>query len=556
MICPKCHTLSTDDDIFCRECGTKVVNSQQMQTEYLPQSLNNFTAPESFKNVTVSADELVLGQVIDARYQIDSKIGTGGMGSVYRATRLQIGDEVAIKILHPQQIDGSQAVERFRREAQASARLKHPNAVTIHDFGVSAEGLQYLVMELVEGSSLRQIIKEQGPLNPSVATEIITQVCAALDEAHRQNIIHRDIKPDNIIINLVANVLRVKVLDFGIARLRDQTASNLTQTGSVMGTPHYMSPEQCIGEELDNRSDIYSLGIVLYEMLCGIVPFNSPTSTAVVVQHVTQTPPPLRVLNVSISAAVESVVLQALEKRREARPQTAGALARDLNSAVQGLVVSSMSSSPQSAANNMSTQHSVSASGTQPTLVLTTPSWGNRAVSPSQVSPIPSGAAHAVKSSNKYVTLLIGALVGIMIAGGIVWLLWGRTDNQAGRSDTVKATNDNITNRSATNSNVITQGSARPGSEPIEDRTVNKIINNIALSESDIAGFSRSDLQRLRNTVFARHGRTFKTPELQRYFDTRAWYTPRFDYSDKELTPTDRFNLKLIMAAEKRPSGF
>jgi serine/threonine-protein kinase len=194
-------------------------------------------------------------------------------------------------------------------------------------------------MELLEGLSLRQIIKHEGPLPPSVTAEITTQVCAALDEAHRCHIVHRDIKPDNIIINSTIAGLRVKVLDFGIAKLRDDVASHLTQTGSVMGTPHYMSPEQCLGEELDSRADIYSMGIVLYEMLCGRVPFNSPVSTAVVVQHVNQPPQSLRTINPGISAQVEAVVFHALEKRRDARPPTAGALAQELTAAVHSTSV-------------------------------------------------------------------------------------------------------------------------------------------------------------------------------------------------------------------------
>ena len=220
------------------------------------------------------------GRTIEDKYRLGDKIAAGGMGTVYRAERLMIGDTVAIKILHPEHVADATATERFRREAQAAARLKHQNAVQIYDFGVTDDGLVYLVMELVEGQSLRQIIREQGPLMPSAAAEVLRQSCAAIDEAHRQSIIHRDIKPDNIIVSISGSSFRVKVLDFGIAKLRDMAATNMTQTGSVMGTPHYMSPEQCVGEELDGRSDIYSLGIVLYEMLAGVVPFNSPTSTA------------------------------------------------------------------------------------------------------------------------------------------------------------------------------------------------------------------------------------------------------------------------------------
>src|ERR1051325_3020567 len=223
-------------------------------------------------NDTERGDPLI-GVIVAEKYRLEAKLGEGGMGAVYRATRLMIGDEVAVKILHSEQHD-PKASERFRREAQAAARLKHPNAVNIYDFGVTDDGLQYLVMEFLEGESLRKIIKQQGPLPCSTAAEILSQVCAGLDEAHRHHIIHRDIKPDNIIINVTVTGIRVKVLDFGIAKIYDHTASSLTQTGNVLGTPHYMSPEQCIGEELDSRADVYSLGVVLYEMLTGRVPFS------------------------------------------------------------------------------------------------------------------------------------------------------------------------------------------------------------------------------------------------------------------------------------------
>ena len=318
MICRSCLTQVEEGHRFCPTCGAEQGSG------------GTGTRP------TAPPDPLI-GSVIDEKYRLDSRIGVGGMGTVYRATRLLIGDSVAVKVLHAEQLRDPNTAERFRREAQAAARLKHPNAVAIHDFGVSSEGMVYLVMELVEGDTLRRLIKEHGPLAPSAVSEILTQVCGALDAAHQQSIVHRDIKPDNIVVALTGTGPRVKVLDFGIARLRDlKVLNNLTQTGSVVGTPHYMSPEQCLGEELDARSDIYSLGVVLYEMLAGIVPFNSPTSMAVVVQHVNATPASLRALNMSIPAAVEAVVLRALEKRRDARPQTAGALATEFAAAVRG----------------------------------------------------------------------------------------------------------------------------------------------------------------------------------------------------------------------------
>jgi eukaryotic-like serine/threonine-protein kinase len=285
--------------------------------------------------------DALLGRVLDEKYRIDAEIGAGGMATVYRATRLHIGDTVAIKVLHAELLRDPQFAERFRREAQTAARLKHPNVVAIYDFGVSSDGVIYFVMELVEGRSLRAIVREQGPMPAALAGKIVDQVCAALTEAHRQKIVHRDIKPANIVVESSSDGPRVKVLDFGIASLRDGAALGLTQLGDVLGTPAYMSPEQCLGEELDGRSDIYSVGVVLFEMLCGVVPFNSPTATAVVMQHVHQAPPPLRVLNVSVTPAVEAVVLRALAKRREDRFESARELAGALSAAVHGAHVSS-----------------------------------------------------------------------------------------------------------------------------------------------------------------------------------------------------------------------
>lgn len=332
-ICASCRNPNSSGARFCNNCGAT------LRLVELPADADTPGTASEVKAEAQTQGDPLIGRTIEGKYRIESLIGAGGMGAVYQSTRLLIGDEVAIKILHTERVVDPHASERFRREARAAARLKHPNAVSIYDFGVSGDGLQYLVMELIEGKSLREVTKQRGPLDVSLASEVTSQICAALDEAHRQHIVHRDVKPDNIILNSTAAGLRVKVLDFGIAKLRDDTTSHLTQTGSVMGTPHYMSPEQCLGEELDNRADIYSVGVVLYEMLCGRVPFNSPISTAVVVQHVNQPPAPLRTINPSVSPQMEAAVLHALEKRREARPQTAIAFAREVAAAVRGSAV-------------------------------------------------------------------------------------------------------------------------------------------------------------------------------------------------------------------------
>lgn len=251
------------------------------------------------------------------------------MGDVYRATRLLIGDSVAIKVLHSHLAADPQAAERFRREAVTATQLRHRNVVALYDVGV-AHGVPYILMELAEGFSLRQIINEYRVLPLDFVVTVAAQVAAALEEAHRLGIVHRDIKPENIIANETAKGWQIKVLDFGIAKLYNQTDIGLTQDGSAMGTPQYMSPEQCLGESLDGRSDIYSLGIVLYEMLCGTVPFKGPSASAVAIYQVQNDPPPPRSLNPDIHPDVEAVLLRALAKSPDDRPRSPQMLSQQL----------------------------------------------------------------------------------------------------------------------------------------------------------------------------------------------------------------------------------
>jgi serine/threonine protein kinase len=280
--------------------------------------------------------DLLVGRTIDHRYYLESRLGMGGMGTVYRAKRLHIGDTVAIKILNSEHTADTRAVERLHREAKVCASLRHPNTVTVYDYGISEDQLVYFVMELVEGDDLRRIILQNGQMSQTVAAEILIQICAALKVAHAKNVVHRDLKPENILVQTTPNGQHVKVLDFGIASLRNFGDDKLTQTGSVVGTPHYMSPEQCMGGVVDQRSDIYSLGIILFEMLAGTAPFNSTTPTAIAVQQVNNTPPPLRELNPNVSPEVEAVVMHALRKSPEERPQSASALAQELIAALNG----------------------------------------------------------------------------------------------------------------------------------------------------------------------------------------------------------------------------
>jgi len=287
----------------------------------------------------VPADPLI-GSLLDGRYRIDSFLGRGGMGAVYRATHIHIDTEFAIKVLHPDLVANQSAIERFRREAKAAGRIHHPNAIQVTDFGVTAERVVYLVMELVDGYSLRRVLEEEKCLDYYRAITIIQQTCAAVEVAHQKGIIHRDLKPDNIMIKREDDVEKVKVLDFGIAKLREQVPSSgssetLTREGTIIGTPEYMSPEQCRGKKLDPRSDIYSLGVILYEMICGHPPFTAESPLEVVVKHLSAKMRPLCEMCAEVPRPVERVVMHALEKDPDKRPASAEILSQELQAAVE-----------------------------------------------------------------------------------------------------------------------------------------------------------------------------------------------------------------------------
>jgi serine/threonine protein kinase len=287
--------------------------------------------------------------VLDSKYELLELLGQGGMGAVYRARRRHIGDEVAVKLLLQKYLAGEEATERFRREARAAAMLRHPNVVAIHDFsdGRQSESPPYIVMELVEGTSLRTLFRDEGKISPERTVSLFRGICAGVGAAHRRGIIHRDLKPDNIIVAVpdgAGESETVKVIDFGIVKLCETDMSTLTQAGALIGTPFYMSPEQCLGEELDVRSDVYSLGAILYEMLGGRPPFTAPTPTAVLAKHLTDIPVPLDELGVAPAFGV--VCQRALAKTREHRYQTVDEFYADLFRA-SGAAEASVATKPQ-----------------------------------------------------------------------------------------------------------------------------------------------------------------------------------------------------------------
>lgn len=265
------------------------------------------------------------GTVLGARYRLDSRIAIGGMGEVWRAQDETLGRTVAVKVLKPEYAEDPTFVERFRAEARNTARLAHSGIATVYDYGeVPVEGAvgssAYLVMELVPGQPLSAILRERGPLRPSETMSIIGQTALALQAAHERGVIHRDVKPGNLMITPDG---RVKVTDFGIARATDEIP--LTQTGTVLGTSYYLAPEQAAGREVTAASDVYSLGIVAYECLAGRRPFQDTNPVAVAMAHQTEPPPPLPA---SVPAPIAEVVYAALSKSPRDRPPTAGEFGR------------------------------------------------------------------------------------------------------------------------------------------------------------------------------------------------------------------------------------
>ncbi len=270
------------------------------------------------------------GTVIDGRYRVSSRLGSGGMADVYLAHDTLLGREVALKLLHHRFAEDQEFVERFRREASSAAGLSHPNVVAVFDRG-EWDGTYYIAMEYLPGRSLKAVVREHGPLSPSDAIDIVVQILLAVRFAHRRGIIHRDIKPHNVILDEEG---RAKVTDFGIARAG---ASDMTLTGSIMGTAQYLSPEQAQGYAVNETSDLYAVGVVLYELLTGNVPFEGDSAVSVALKQVSAEPIPPSQRNPEVEAALDAVVMRALAKDPLARFASADEFIAALQQARQGV---------------------------------------------------------------------------------------------------------------------------------------------------------------------------------------------------------------------------
>lgn len=316
--------------LHCPKCGRRY----SADVEVCPEDRSPLQADATVAD-EAPVDPMV-GHTLDEKYRLEERLGIGGMGTVYRARHLLIDRPVAVKVLNPRFVEDEAARTRFQREARAAGRLQHMNAVTVTDFGQSSDGYVYIVMELLEGRTLRDVLAKEAPLDFARGVSLMLQVSAAVAAAHEAGIIHRDLKPANIFIVQRAEVPAVvKVLDFGIAKLAaesldEEDLKTLTQVGAMIGTPRYMSPEQCDGADLTPAADVYSLGVILYEMLTGIVPFSGSTPLAIAMKHTGETPRPPHEFVSTIPPALEQVVLHSLEKNPQDRPANAAAFRQEL----------------------------------------------------------------------------------------------------------------------------------------------------------------------------------------------------------------------------------
>jgi eukaryotic-like serine/threonine-protein kinase len=284
--------------------------------------------------VLQSTSDPLVGETLAGKYLIEELIKTGGMGAVYRGKHILMDKRVAIKVLRPSLAVDDHVVARFSREAKAASRISHPHAVNVTDFGESENGVVFLVMEYLDGQTLKELIKSRGPMALHQVSELVRQVAGALDAAHEQGVVHRDLKSDNIMISQTNGGEWAKVLDFGIAKIQQPEGArdiDITAANLVIGTPQYMSPEQCSQSgPIDARSDIYSLGIIVYEMLAGQVPFTGESPTVIMMKQVQDEPPSIRDARPDLPAEVGKILSRALAKKPEDRFQTAGGLSRTL----------------------------------------------------------------------------------------------------------------------------------------------------------------------------------------------------------------------------------
>ncbi len=328
MKCPRCGIENPAGKRFCGECGATLDASSPSAA---PPVAPDAGAAARSQTMSLPLQELASGAVFAGRYEVIEELGRGGMGRVYKVLDKEVREKLALKLLNPEVAGDDRTIERFRNELKLARRISHRHVCRMYDLD-REEVSYYITMEYVAGEDLKSLIHRIGALPVGKAASIARQVADGLAEAHRLGIIHRDLKPQNIMIDRDG---QAKVMDFGIAR--SIKAKGLTGAGVIVGTPEYMAPEQVDGKEPDRRSDIYALGVVLFETLTGRLPFEGDTPLAAAVKHKTELPPDPRKINPQISEDLKRIILKCLEKSREKRYQSADELVSDLAAAEAAL---------------------------------------------------------------------------------------------------------------------------------------------------------------------------------------------------------------------------
>ena len=316
--CPKCHSENPETKQFCADCGTQ-----------LPPPLSQ--PPVMTETLQTPVRELSTGSTFAGRYQVIEELGHGGMGRVYKVQDTKIGEKIALKLIRPETGLDKTSLERFSNELKLARKIRHKNVCQMFDLGED-QGTRYITMEYVHGEDLKQLIRKVGQLSPGQSIGIARQVCDGLEEAHKLGVVHRDLKPQNIMVD---DDGKARIMDFGIAR--SLTGKSITGAGVMIGTPEYMSPEQIEGKDTDQRSDIYSLGVILYEMVTGRVPFEGETPFTIGVKHKSEIPKNPKEINAQLSDDLSRVILRCLEKEKTARPQGAADLRAELERIEKGL---------------------------------------------------------------------------------------------------------------------------------------------------------------------------------------------------------------------------
>ncbi len=317
MKCPKCQHENPKDMSFCVKCGTQL-------------SVEEISLAET-KTLLRHRQELETGSTFAGRYQVVEEMGRGGMGRVYKVIDTKLKEELALKVIHPEIAADQRIIKRFGNELKMARKISHKNVCRMYHLEEDA-GIHYLTMEFIRGESLKDMIGMMGQLSPGQALSVVKQVCEGLAEAHKLGVVHRDLKPSNIMIDREGNA---RIMDFGIAR--SLKAKGITRTGTMIGTPEYMSPEQVEGLETDQRSDLYSLGVILYEMVTGRIPFDGETPFSIALKHKSEEPQDPRRVNPQIPENISRLIMRCLEKDREKRYQTAEELLADISKIEEGI---------------------------------------------------------------------------------------------------------------------------------------------------------------------------------------------------------------------------